>query len=130
MKSFSEYLYYREKPKFSKRGYFDPQCAHEIFRGASDFSTIKQYELQGSSIIGTYKKWLSGPPLAKISDALYRKAGVYSRIPMCLMAKTSLKFIDLPNYLDRKISNIYVVQLKKFSSLRSIEYCDIVMKNE
>jgi len=114
MKSMSEYLYYRKKRKFS-REYFTPQSS-QIFRGVPDFIEAKSYELQGSTILNAYRKWLNGPPFRRISDALSTKANVYSNIPISLYTNSLMKFKDFETS-DRKISNIYVKQLKKFSNL-------------
>lgn len=115
MKSMSEYSYYREKRKFS-REYFTPQSS-QTFRGVPDFNESKSYELQGPTILNAYKRWLIGPVLRKISGALNTNANAYSNIPISLYAKSLMKFKDFKITSDRKISNIYVVQLKKFSNL-------------
>lgn len=115
MKSMSEYSYYGEKRKFS-REYFTPQSS-QTFRGVPDFNELKSYDFNGSTILSAYKKWLYGPMLRKISGALYTKANVYSNIPISVYAKHLMKFKDFKITSDRKISNIYVVQSKKFSNL-------------
>ena len=114
MKSMSEYSYYREKRKFS-REYFTPQSS-QIFRGVPNFIEAKSYELYGSTILSAYKRQLIGPVLRKISGALNTKANVYSKIPISVYAKYLLKFKDFKTP-DRKISNVYVKQSKKFSNL-------------